>query len=69
MTGEHGNTVTCCLIDPQHTDYYDRVTGMVALLHFSDGGRTITIENYSTIQQKFYKTTNEIVIEDIARVS
>ena len=69
MTGVHGNTVTSCLINPQHTDYYDRASGLVALLHFSNGGRTITIENYSTVQSRFYKTDNEIVIEDVARVS
>ena len=69
MTGVHGNTVTCCLIDPQHTDYYIQGIGLVTLLHFSNGGRTITIENYSTIQEKFYKTDNEIVIENVARVS
>lgn len=69
MTGVHGNAVTCCLINPQYTDFYQQASGLIALLHFSNGGRTITIENYSTIQRKFYKTDNEIVIENVARVS
>lgn len=69
MTGVHGNTVTSVLIDPQYCDHYIQGLGLVTLLHFSNGGRTITIENYATIQEKFYKTDNEIVIEDIPRVS
>ena len=69
MEGENGNTVTCCLINPQHTDFYDRVTGMVALLHFKDGGRTMIIENYSTVLGKFYKTDNEITVSDIDLVT
>lgn len=69
MTGTHGNTVTCCLIDPQHIDFYEQAAGLVTLLHFSNGGRTISIENYSTVQGKFYKSSNEIIIEDVASVS
>ena len=65
MVGENGNIVTCCLIDPQHTDYYLESTGLVALLHFSNGGSTITIDYYSTLKNQFYKTTNKIVINDV----
>ena len=65
MTGVHGNTVTCFLIDPQYTDYYDRPSGQVALLHFKDGGRTIMVENYSTVEGKFYKTDNQLTIENV----
>ena len=65
MTGEQGNAVTCCLIDPQHTDYYDRAAGLVALLHFSHGGSRIRIDYYSTVEGKFYKTDNEILIDGV----
>ena len=65
MTGDAGNTVTCCLINPQHTDRYNRASGLVAFLHFSDGGRRITVENYSTVQGKYYKTHNEITVTGV----
>ena len=69
MTGENGNIVTCCLINPQHTDYYNRASGLVALLHFSNSGRTVSIEYFSTVENKFFKTDNEILIENIASVT
>ena len=66
MTGEHGNVVTCCLINPQHTDFYDRAAGLVALLHFKNGGSTIAVEYYSTVEGKFYKTDNVFEINNVA---
>ena len=69
MTGENGNVVTCCLINPQHTDYYNRASGLVALLHFSNNGKTVSIEYFSTVENKFFKTDNEILIENIASVT
>lgn len=65
LIGENGNIVTCCLIDPQHTDFYMEPAGLVALLHFSDGGSKITIEYYSTVKNQFYKTDNRIVVENV----
>ena len=69
MTGDHGNTVTSILIDPQDTDRFDRPAGLVALLHFKDGGRSVMIENYSTVQGKFYRHTNQFTVEDLDLVS
>ncbi|MDO4845914.1 MAG: metallophosphoesterase, partial [Oscillospiraceae bacterium] len=69
MTGDHGNTVTSLLINPQHTDFYDRASGLVALLHFKDGGRTVTVENFSTVEGKFYKTDNEITVTGLHLVA
>ena len=63
MTGDHGNKITCLLIDPQDVDKFIYPTGMVALLHFSNNGQRIDFEYYSTIQKKFYKSTNQFSIE------
>ncbi len=62
QTGENGNTVTTMLIDPQ---YFDRDTdasgcvGMVAMLYFSNDGRTIDVEYYSTVKNAYYNTLNQ----------
>ena len=56
--GEKGNLVTEMLIDPQGIDNDVRPTGMVAMLYFSEDGRTVSYEWYSTIQEKYYKASN-----------
>ena len=42
------------LINPQSIDEQHKLTGMVAMLYFSADGKTVTVQNYSTIQKKFY---------------
>ena len=62
MIGDNGNKVTCLLINAQYVDKYIYPTGMIALLHFSNDGQRIDFEYYSTIQKKFYKSTNQFSI-------
>lgn len=61
--GVHGNTVTQMLIDPQGVDSGLGATGMVAMLYFSNDGKTITVENYSTVKEQFYLSTNQYTID------
>ena len=45
--GENGNTVTQMLIDAQYVDSGIGSTGMVAMLYFSNDGKTLTVRYYS----------------------
>ncbi len=56
--GDHGNVVTQMLIDPQGVDV-STPTGAVALLHFSKDGRTVDVEYYATIPEKYFMTSNQ----------
>ena len=54
--GVNGNVVKEFLINPQSTDlYYDGGTGMVTMFYFSEDGKTVQVENYSTIQEAYYR--------------
>ena len=60
--GDNGNTVTQMLIDPQDMDErYQNLgedpTGMVAMFYFSNGGKTVDIEYYSTIRDAYWGET------------
>ena len=58
--GEAGNTVTQMLIDPQGADeIVDGGLGMVAIFYFSEDGRNVTVEYYSTIRQQYYLGVNQ----------
>ena len=61
--GDHGNRIVEMLINPQHTDIIQKGTGMVAMLYFSDGGRTVDFEYYSTVQDKLYREENQFSFE------
>ena len=60
--GENGNTVTEMLIDPQGLDQVDP-TGMITMLYFSNDGKTITVETYSTVKQAYYLDSNQYTID------
>ncbi len=65
-TGINGNTVTQMLIDPQGADaaYKDLGgLGLVAMFYFSEDGRTVQVEYYSTIQEKYFMYTNQFTFE------
>ena len=71
--GDNGNTVTQMLIDPQGVDaeYSDEGgCGLVAMFYFSEDGKTVQVEYYSTIQEKYYMYTNQFTFElDVVSVS
>ncbi|MBQ3125906.1 MAG: metallophosphoesterase [Clostridia bacterium] len=60
--GEHGNTVTQVLIDPQGVDAASGATGMVAMFYFSEDGNSIEVECYSTVREKFFLAENQFKI-------
>jgi len=74
LVGDNGNTVTQILIDPQSMDLPANNTsgcGMVAMLYFNEDGtlqdsqwdeKTIDLEWYSTIKDKYFKEANQFTI-------
>lgn len=61
--GVHGNTVYQFLIDPQGLDADIGAMGMVAILYFSEDGKTVTVEQYSTVREKYYRSTSQFSFE------
>ena len=60
--GVNGNVVTQMLIDPQGIDKVHGSTGMVCMLYFSEDGRDVTVEYYSTIKEQYYLTNNQFTM-------
>lgn len=58
-TGENGNKVTEILIDPQDTDKAFGGTGMVAMFYFSEDGKQLEVQYYSTVKDAYFKDTNQ----------
>jgi len=63
MKGEKGNTVTVMLVDPQSVDLYEGPSGMVAMLYFSEDGRHVQAEYYSTVRGKYFLQENRFDLE------
>ena len=61
--GIHGNTVYQFLIDPQGLDDQIGATGMVAILYFSEDGKTVSVEQYSTARNQFYRSSSQFSFE------
>lgn len=62
--GDHGNIVTQMLIDAQNVDRdTPGAAGMVAIAYFSNGGKDVQIEYYSTIRQQWFMEENQFNIE------
>ncbi len=57
--GKNGTVVSQMLIDPSAGDTADNANGMVTLLHFSNNGSRVTVENYSTVKDQYYMTENQ----------
>ena len=62
--GDHGNTVTQMLIDPQWLDPQKKDgVGMVAMLYFSADGNQVSVEWISTDTGKYYKESNQFTLD------
>ncbi len=61
--GECGNEVVQMLVDPQETDKNLGGVGLVAMLYFSEDGRQVDVEYYSTAKEAFYREENQFHIE------
>ena len=62
--GDKGNTVTELLINPQGMDEGlakagDIPTAMIAMLYFSNDGKTVSIRYYSTSKNTYFKANNQ----------
>ena len=57
--GVNGNTVVEMLVNPQGFDETRDLCGMVAMLYFSNGGKTVQVEYYSTLRDKYYKEDSQ----------
>ncbi len=61
--GDHGNKIAQILIDPQGLDRELQKAGqghagLVAMLYFSEDGKTVSTEYYSTIRNEYYMPEN-----------
>ena len=64
--GINGNTVTQMLIDGQGVDAEyssEGGCGLVTMFYFSEDGKTVQVEYYSTILQKYYMYANQFTVE------
>ena len=59
LVGDHGNTVTQMMLDPQALDLTGGSTGLIATFYFSEDGRQVTMEYYATIKQAYFLTENQ----------
>ena len=61
--GVNGNVVTQMLIDPQGIDADVSHSGMVAMFYFSEDGKNVQVEWYSTFQEQLYGYANRFELE------
>lgn len=61
--GVNGNVVTELLIDPQGMDKTLEATGMVATFYVDANGKTVTVDYYSTVRNRYYLAENQFTFE------
>jgi hypothetical protein len=61
--GVNGNVVTELLIDPQGMDKTLEATGMVATFYVGEDGKTVTVDYYSTVRNRYYLAENQFTFE------
>lgn len=59
--GDHGNRVLQLIIDPSTMDLSTAFTGLVAIANFSEGGKKIEFEYYSTVFNKYKKDCFDVI--------
>ncbi|MBQ8208177.1 MAG: leucine-rich repeat protein [Clostridia bacterium] len=57
-----GTMVTEMLIDFQSVDLYYDTLAMVTMFHFSEDGKTLQVENYSTDNKAYFKNINQFTV-------
>ena len=59
--GENGNIVTTLLVNTSNVEKNNKsALGMVAMLYFSEDGKNVEVEYYSTITDKYYRSINQL---------
>ena len=62
--GENGNIVTTLLVNTSNVEKNENPgLGMVAMLYFSEDGKNVEVEYYSTVKERFYRSINQISFE------
>lgn len=56
-TGEKGNKIQQVLVDFQEVDRINGPGGYVALFHFSADGKQVQVQNYATLEKKYFGST------------
>ena len=64
VLGENGNSIIELMVDAQQLEVnYSRSLGMIALLGFSNGGKTVTVEYFSTALGAYYGEKYQFTLE------
>ena len=61
-TGVNGNTVTGILTNGQCIDLKNDAMGLVSILHFSEDGKTLTVEYYSTVYDRYFGKNSQFTL-------
>lgn len=60
--GDNGNIVTQMLIDPQGVDNAQGGIGLAAMFYFSEDGKTLQVEYYSTAKNAYFMEENQFTV-------
>lgn len=63
LEGVHGNTVTAIVSNGQTLDLKNGAMGLVSMLYFSKDGKSVAVEYYSTVYDKYLKNCNQFTID------
>ncbi len=63
MTGVHGNTVTTIMTNGQCHDFKNGAMGLISLLHFSEDGKSLSVEYYSTVYDRYFGDNSQFTLE------
>ena len=62
--GVNGNTVTTLLVNTSNVEKNNNgALGMVAMLYFSEDGKNVEVEYYSTTTDRYYRSINQLSFE------
>lgn len=64
LTREDGSTAVQILTDYQQEEYTDlRAYGMISMFYFSNGGKTVTVEWFSSIKNEYYMDKYQYTVD------
>lgn len=61
-TGVHGNTVTEIMTNGQCIDLKNDAMGLVSILNFSEDGKNLTVEYYSTVYDRYFGKNSQFTL-------
>ena len=60
--GVNGNTVTQIMVNGQTLDYRNGAMGLVAMLYFSEDGKEVNVEYYSTVHDRYLGENSQFTL-------